>query len=91
MIRERTLSGIRAAQASGKVAGRPKRVFRRDEVARLRDEEGLSCRAIGRKLGIPAMTALDSYRQSAPTLRTETVVPEAPVSSGKRRKKTVAA
>src|SRR5579864_6334708 len=30
MIRERTLSGIRAAQAAGKVVGRPKRIFRRD-------------------------------------------------------------
>lgn len=29
MIRERTLSGIRAAQAAGKAVGRPKRVFRR--------------------------------------------------------------
>jgi putative DNA-invertase from lambdoid prophage Rac len=34
MIRERTLSGIKAAQAAGKVIGRPKRVFRRDEVSR---------------------------------------------------------
>jgi putative DNA-invertase from lambdoid prophage Rac len=89
MIRERTLSGIRAAQAAGKVVGRPKRVFRRDEVVRLRDVENLSWRAIGRKLGIPAMTAVDSYRQSSPC--TETVVPEAPVSSGKRKKQTVAA
>jgi putative DNA-invertase from lambdoid prophage Rac len=88
MIRERTLSGIRAAQAAGKVVGRPKRVFRRDEVVRLRDQEGLSWRGIGTKLGIPAMTALDSYRQSACT---ETVVPEAPVSSGKRKKNNVAA
>ena len=91
MIRERTLSGIRAAQAAGKVVGRPKRVFRRDEVVRLRDEEGLSWRAIGKKLGIPAMTALDSYRQPATAACTETVVPEAPVSSGKRRKKIAAA
>jgi len=30
MIRDRTLSGIKAAQAAGKVVGRPKRVFRRD-------------------------------------------------------------
>lgn len=89
MIRERTLSGIHAAQAAGKVVGRPKRVFRRDEVVRLRDAEGLSWRAIGQKLNIPAMTALDSYRQSAPC--TETVVPEGPVSSGKRKRKTVAA
>ena len=49
MIRERTLSGIKAAQAAGKVVGRPKRVFRRDEVVRLRDQEGLSWRAIGKE------------------------------------------
>jgi DNA invertase Pin-like site-specific DNA recombinase len=87
MIRERTLSGIKAAQAAGKVVGRPKRIFRRDEVVRLRDEEGLSWRAIGTKLGIPAMTALDSYRSGC----TETVLPEAPKSAGKRTKKSVAA
>lgn len=75
MIRERTLSGIRAAQAAGKIVGRPKRVFRRDEVVRLRDQESLSWRAIGKKLGIPAMTALDSYRQSAPATCTETASP----------------
>ena len=63
MIRERTLSGIRAAQAAGKVVGRPRRIFRRDEVMRLRDVEGLSWRAIGKKLGVPVMTALDTYRQ----------------------------
>ena len=88
MIRERTLSGIRAAQAAGKVVGRPKRVFRRDEVVRLRDADGLSWRAIGKKLGIPAMTALDSYRQSAPC--TETVPAEKAVPSGKGKKKLVA-
>jgi DNA invertase Pin-like site-specific DNA recombinase len=87
MIRERTLAGIKAAQAAGKVVGRPKRVFRRDEVVRLRDEEGLSWRTIGKKLGIPAMTALDSYRVGC----TETVVTETSISSGKRKKKSVAA
>ena len=71
MIRERTLSGIRAAQAAGKVVGRPKRVFRRDEVVRLRDEEGLSWRAIGKKLGIPTMTTVDAYRD--PDYCTKTV------------------
>jgi DNA invertase Pin-like site-specific DNA recombinase len=86
MIRERTLSGIKAAQAAGKVVGRPKRVFRRDEVVRLRDE-GLSWRAIGKQVGIPAMTALDSYRNGC----TETVPAGTPVSGGKRRKKSVAA
>ena len=86
MIRERTLSGIKAAQAAGKVVGRPKRVFRRDEVLRLRDQDGLSWRAVGKQLGIPAMTALDSYRGGC----TETVVTETPVSSGKRKRKTAA-
>lgn len=91
MIRERTLSGIKAAQAAGKVVGRPKRIFRRDEVIRLRDEESLSWRAIGTKLGIPAMTALDSYRQSPPSTCTETVPAEVAVSGTKRKKKIVAA
>jgi putative DNA-invertase from lambdoid prophage Rac len=62
IIRERTLSGIRAAQAAGKHVGRPKRIFRRDEVVRLRDEEGLSWRAIAAKLDIPAMTAVEAYK-----------------------------
>ena len=87
MIRERTLSGIKAAQAAGKIVGRPKRVFRRDEVVRLRDEEGLSWIAIGKNLSIPAMTVLDSYRGGC----AETVPPEAPVSRGKRTKKNIAA
>jgi DNA invertase Pin-like site-specific DNA recombinase len=89
MIRERTLSGIKAAQAAGKIIGRPKRIFRRDEVVRLRDVEGLSWRAIGKRLNIPAMTAVDSYRQSPPC--TETVAAETTMPSGKRRKKIVAA
>ena len=87
MIRERTLSGIKAARAAGKIIGRPRRVFRRDEVVRLRDEEGLSWRAIGKKLNIPAMTALDSYRDWC----TETVKTTKPVPGGKRKKKTVTA
>jgi DNA invertase Pin-like site-specific DNA recombinase len=87
MIRERTLSGIKAARAAGKIIGRPKRVFRRDEVVRLRDEEGLSWRAIGKQLGIPVMTAVDSYRTGC----TETVETAKPVPGGNRKKKIVAA
>lgn len=87
IIQERTLSGIKAAKEAGKIIGRPKRIFRRDEVLRLRDEEGLSWRAIGKKVGIPAMTALDSYRTGC----TETVPAEVAVSSGKRKKKNAAA
>jgi DNA invertase Pin-like site-specific DNA recombinase len=87
MIRERTLSGIKAARAAGKTIGRPKRIFRRGEVVRLRDEEGLSWRAIGKQLGIPVMTAVDSYRNGC----TETVETTKPIPGGKRKKKTVAA
>jgi putative DNA-invertase from lambdoid prophage Rac len=87
MIRERTLSGIKAARAAGKVIGRPKRIFRRGEVVRLRDEVGLSWRAIGKQLGIPVMTAVDSYRNGC----TETVETTKPVPGGKRKKKVVAA
>lgn len=62
IIRERTLAGVRQAKSKGKVIGRPKRVFRRDEVARLRDVEGLSWRAIAQRLGVPVMTAVDAYQ-----------------------------
>jgi len=61
MIRERTLIGLRVAKANGKQVGRPKRVFRRDELVRLR-EGGQSWRSIASKLGIPVMTAVDAYR-----------------------------
>jgi putative DNA-invertase from lambdoid prophage Rac len=61
MIRERTLSGLRAARSNGKTFGRPKRVFRRDEVVHLRDEKGLSWRVIARQLGVPVTTAVDAY------------------------------
>ena len=88
MIRERTLSGIKAAQAAGKIVGRPKRIFRRDEVLRLRDEEGLSWRAIGTRLGIPAMTALDSYRSSVPAECTESVPSKDSVPMKKQRVRT---
>jgi len=72
MIRERTLSGIKAAQAAGKIVGRPKRVFRRDEVGRLRDDEGLSWRTIGKTLNIPVMTAVDAYRTCTESVSAKT-------------------
>jgi putative DNA-invertase from lambdoid prophage Rac len=62
MIRERTLIGLRVAKANGKHVGRPRRVFRRDEVVQLR-EAGHSWRSIAARLGIPVMTALDAYRE----------------------------
>lgn len=60
LIRERTLAGVRAAKTRGKVLGRPRRVFRRDELVRLRSE-GLSWRAIASKLGVPVSTVRDAY------------------------------
>ena len=80
IIRERTLCGIRAAQPAGKVVGRPKRVFRRDEVVRLRDQDDLSWRAIAAKLDIPVMTAVDAYRTC-----TETVPSDEPIPALKSR------
>ncbi len=84
MIRERTLMGIQAARANGKIVGRPKRIFRRDEVTRLRDQDGLSWRAIATKLDIPVMTAVDAYRTLGCT---ETVAVGQPISKKKRLSK----
>jgi DNA invertase Pin-like site-specific DNA recombinase len=61
LMRERTAAGIRAAKARGAVVGRPKVIFRHDELVRLRDEEELSWRAIGDRLGISSVTAMKTY------------------------------
>ncbi len=88
LLRERTLCGIRAAQANGKHVGRPKKIFRRDEVVRLRDEEGLSWRAIAEKLQIPTMTAVSAYRQlHAESGCTETAPAKMPVQPAKTQRK----
>lgn len=55
IIRERTLAGVRAAKAAGKVLGRPRRVFRRDEAVQMR-AEGQSWRAIAAALNVPLST-----------------------------------
>ena len=73
LIKERTLCGIRAAKAKGKTLGRPQRIFKRDEVVRLRDEEGMSWRKISEKLGVPTMTVLASYRSGS---KCTEIVPE---------------
>jgi DNA invertase Pin-like site-specific DNA recombinase len=88
LLRERTLSGIRAAQAAGKHVGRPKRIFRRDEVVRLRDEEGLSWRAIATKLNIPTMTAVAAHRDfHAEAGCTETAPAKMPVQAAKTQRR----
>jgi DNA invertase Pin-like site-specific DNA recombinase len=76
-ISERTKAGLARARRQGKVPGRPKRVFRRDEVVRLRDMERMSWRAIAAALDIPVMTAVDAYRC------TETVPPSMANGDGK--------
>ena len=86
LIRDRTIAGIRAARANGKTLGRPKRIFRRDELIRLRDEQGLSWRAIAKELKIPVMTAVDAYRNC-----TEIVSPELAVAPAKSKRKKSAA
>jgi DNA invertase Pin-like site-specific DNA recombinase len=65
IIRERTLAGVRAAKAAGKAIGRPRRIFRRDEVARLR-ADGQSWRAIARALTVPESTIRGALREKSP-------------------------
>jgi len=61
IIRERVVAGVKAARASGKQLGRPKRVFRRDEAVRMR-AEGMSWRRIAAELGVPVTTVIESCR-----------------------------
>jgi DNA invertase Pin-like site-specific DNA recombinase len=76
-ISDRTKAGLERARRSGRVPGRPKRIFRRDEVLRLRDVERMLWRTIAAALDIPVMTAVDAYR------RTETVPPMVANGDGK--------
>ena len=80
LIKERTISGIKAARAKGKRLGRPMKIFHRDQVMKLRDEDGLSWRQIGERLNVPAMTAYNAYQ----TLRTKNVVETGSATTGKR-------
>jgi len=55
IIRERVKAGVNRARSRGKRLGRPQKVFRRDQVKKLR-AEGASYRQIGKQLGIsPAL------------------------------------
>jgi DNA invertase Pin-like site-specific DNA recombinase len=81
-ISERTKAGIERARREGKHCGRPRRVFRRDEVAQLRDVERLSWRAIAERLGVPVSTVVDAYRctESVPRKSAGTAMETQPVS-----------
>ena len=61
LIVERVKAGMTEAKRRGKKLGRSKRVFRRDHARELRDQ-GLSLRAISRKLGVPVSTIVDSFK-----------------------------
>ena len=61
IIRERVKAGVARARARGRQLGRPRKVFHRDQVGRLR-AEGLSFRQIGKQLGISPALALRLYR-----------------------------
>ncbi len=54
-IRERTLAGLETARLKGKHIGRPKAVFDREKVQRLR-QRGLSVREIAKKLDLSKTT-----------------------------------
>jgi DNA invertase Pin-like site-specific DNA recombinase len=55
LIKERVASGIRQAQRDGKRMGRPKLVFRRDEVQELRGQ-GLTLREISGRMNLTMAT-----------------------------------
>jgi DNA invertase Pin-like site-specific DNA recombinase len=61
IIRERVCAGVRAAKAKGTRLGRPRRVFRRDEVLRMRSE-GMSWRKLAQTLNLPMSTVIDACR-----------------------------
>lgn len=65
VIRERVIAGMEYAHdhgtKSGRPIGRPKRIFRRDQVAELR-QAGLSWRAIANSLGVGYGTARQAWR-----------------------------
>ena len=54
--------GQARARAAGKHVGRPKAVFRRDEIVRLRDQERLSWAEIAAQLGVGTGTARRAYQ-----------------------------
>lgn len=84
-ISDRTRAGIQRARLAGKTLGRPRRVFQRAELVRLRDVERLSWRAIAGRLGIPVSTVRDAYTGSADHLTERLSVGKAERQSGLRR------
>jgi DNA invertase Pin-like site-specific DNA recombinase len=86
-ISDRTRAGLDRARLQRKKLGRPPRVFRRDELIRLRDVDRLSWREIAKQLGVPVSTAVDAYGSVGDGLR----MPAAGSSSNTQRLSPVAA
>lgn len=61
IIVARVNAGIAEAKRKGKHCGRPKRIYRRDHLVKLR-ASGLSLRAIAAKTGLPLTTVADALR-----------------------------
>jgi len=64
LIRERVISGIRAARINGKSLGRPKRLFRRDQAMEMR-ANGMSWRKIAATLEVPMSTVIDACQNKS--------------------------
>lgn len=66
VIRDRVIAGLEYAKEhgtkSGRPIGRPRRIFRRDEVARLRDQGGLSWPEIARRMEVGQGTVVRAYQ-----------------------------
>jgi DNA invertase Pin-like site-specific DNA recombinase len=65
LIRDRVAAGIQQARKAGKRLGRPKSVFSRTEVRRLRFEEGLSIREICARMDLSIGTVTRALQQAA--------------------------
>jgi DNA invertase Pin-like site-specific DNA recombinase len=78
LIKERTLSGLHAAKASGKKLGRRRKVFDRAEALKLR-ANGQSWRTISKALGIPVSTVVDACTEMSNRSLVENTCSEMPI------------
>ncbi len=74
ITRERVKAGVARARARGRQLGRPKKIFRRDKVEKLR-AQGLSFRRIAKQLGVSPALVLKLCRNedTGPEARPENV------------------
>ena len=71
---EAVKAGQARARAAGKHVGRPKAIVRRDEILRLRDQEGLSWAEIAARMGVGTGTARRAYQTLSLRLRLAKIV-----------------